>query len=154
MVVCERESHPHHWSTTTVCLKRSIFVLLLLTGLTVLLADSAYAQETIIVSDDSSMMLETEGVTDSCGCQNTRRPPWHGNVHGSCNPCCDPHTRVFHADPYGQLRMKNYARKHCLRMPSHFPRFQTWVCEGYLPYPPPPVQPRCGHCGAVIEGGF
>lgn len=115
----------------------------------------ACGQETITITEDPAMMAGDMGAgSGSCGCRNVQRPPWHGNVHGSCNPCCDPHTGMFHADPCRQLGMRRYARENCMRMPSCFPRLHTWCAEGYMPSPPPPVTPRCHQCGAVIEGGF
>ena len=119
-------------------------------------SQGARGQETITITEDPAMMMGEAG-TSSCGCNTAQRPPWHGNVqgmHGGCNPCCDPHTGVFHADPCGQLRMRKMARENCMRMPSCFPRLHTWCRDGYLPSPEPPVTPRCHHCGAVIEGGF
>lgn len=113
----------------------------------------ACGQETITITEDPTMMVQ-DGAAGSCGCEDVRRPPWHGNVRGSCNPCCDPHTGVFHADPSGQLTMRRYAREHCMRMPSHFPRLQALSRDGYLPSPKPPAMPRCHQCGAVIDGAF
>lgn len=109
-----------------------------------------------MIMEDAAMMPAEAGA-DSCGCRPVQRPPWHGNVQGmsgGCNPCCDPHTGVFHADPCGQLRMRKMARENCMRMPSCFPRLHTFCRDGYLPSPVPPVTPRCHHCGAVIEGAF
>lgn len=121
-------------------------------------SQGASGQETIMITEDPAMTgHDTGSNAGSCGCRNVQQPPWHGNVQGTacgCNPCCDPHTGVFHADPRGQLRMRRYARENCMRMPSSFPRFHTWCTEGYLPSPPPPATPRCHQCGAVIEGGF
>lgn len=107
----------------------------------------------MIVEDPAMTGMEGTG-GGACGCQNTQRPPWHGNVRGSCNPCCDPHTGVFHAEPCGQLHMRRYARENCMRMPSCFPRLHTWCRDGYLPSPEPPALPRCHQCGAAIEAGF
>ncbi len=111
----------------------------------------------MITEDPTTVVDDAASGSGACGCQSVQRPPWHGNVRGmqcGCDPCCDPHTGVFHADPRGQLRMRQMARANCMRMPSCFPRLHTWCRDGYLPSPEPPVTPRCHQCGAVIEGGF
>lgn len=110
-----------------------------------------------MITEDPTMAGMAGPGGGSCGCQDTQRPPWHGNVRGSCqpcNPCCDPHTGVFQAQPCGQLHMRRYARENCMRMPSCFPRLHTLCRDGYLPSPEPPMLPRCHQCGAAIEAGF
>jgi hypothetical protein len=136
-----------------VSLPRSIIAIVIV-GAALLSSQGACGQETIMITEDSAMMAAEGMGTGSCGCDDVRRPPWHGNVRGSCNPCCDPHTGVFHANPCGQLDMQRYAREHCMRMPSHFPRLHILSRDGYLLSPTPPAIPRCHQCGAVIDGAF
>ena len=137
-----------------VSLPRSVIAIVIVGTAALLSSRGVCGQETIMITEDSAMMAGEGMGTGSCGCDDVRRPPWHGNVRGSCNPCCDPHTGVFHANPCGQLNMRRYAREHCMRMPSHFPRLQALSRDGYLPSPTPPAMPRCHQCGAVIDGAF
>lgn len=137
-----------------VSLPRFIIAIVIVGTAAFLSSRGACGQETITITEDSAMLIEDGMGTESCGCGNVQRPPWHGNVRGSCNPCCDPHTGVFHASPCGQLHMRRHAREHCMRMPSHFPRLHAVCRDGYLPSPTPPALPRCHQCGAVIDGAF
>lgn len=141
------------WSSRTVSSFRLGLIAVMIVGFTASLSSQgACGQETIMITEDPSMMAGAG--SGSCGCNGVQQPPWHGNVQGSCNPCCDPHTGVFHANPCGQLHMRRQARENCMRMPSCFPRLHTWCRDGYLPSPTPPALPRCHQCGAVIEAGF
>lgn len=135
-------------------LPRSVIAIAIITTATLLSSRGGYGQEMITITEDSAMSVEHGMGPGSCDCGDVRRPPWHGNVRGSCNPCCDPHTGVFHANPCGQLHMRRYARENCMRMPSHFPRLHALSRDGYLPSPTPPAMPRCHQCGAVIDGAF
>jgi len=96
------------------------------------------AQETIIISEDSSLpsdaiLTTTPAAGRGSGCQDCSRPPWHGNVADDCCPC----------DPFESSRATAW-----------FTRLQGLFGDGYLPYPLPPCTPRCNTCGTVIEGGF
>lgn len=137
-------------------LLRSRFIAIMIVGAATALLSSrgACAQETIMITEDPAMMGAAGMGSGSCGCNGVQRPPWHGSVRGSCNPCCDPHTGVFHANPCGQLHMRRQAREQCMRMPSCFPRLHTSCRDGYMPSPTPPSLPRCHQCGAVIDAGF
>ena len=112
--------------------------------------------------DDTAIIMEghTGGMVMNggagCGCQNVQRPPWHGNVSGSaCGPACVPgYGSKFHANPWGQLHLRRYAREHCMTLPPCFPRLHGWMADGQMPSPEPPALPRCHQCGAVIDGGF
>ena len=137
----------------------SRFIAIMIVGTTAALLSSrgACGQETIMITEDPAMMAGSGMQHGGCGCHDAQQPPWHGNVrgmHGGCNPCCDPHTGVFHANPCGQLHMRRHARENCMRMPSCFPRLHTVCRDGYMPSPTPPALPRCHQCGAPIEGGF
>jgi len=90
-----------------------------------------------------------------CGCRGQwQQPPWHGNVQaercGQPAACCRG-SNVFQAHPFQQLQWKHSG---CVTLPPYLPRLHALCREGYLPSPVPPAQPRCGQCGAAIEGGF
>jgi hypothetical protein len=137
-----------------VSLPRSVIAIMIVGTAAFLSSRGACGQETIMITEDSVMSVGEGMGSEPCDCGDVRRPPWHGNVRGSCDPCCDPHTGVFHANPGGQLHMRRHARENCMRMPSCFPRLHTWCRDGYLPSPTPPVTPRCHQCGAVVDGAF
>lgn len=112
----------------------------------------ARAQETIVM--EGAAMSES-GVAD-CNCRGGQRPPWHGTVADEacgCGPVCRTHG-MFHADPCGQLRAKRHVHQGHVTLPPCFPRLHAWCTEGSMPSPPPPLLPRCHHCGAVIAGGY
>lgn len=115
-----------------------------------LLGSSASAEDVIIVEEGPALSTAA-----GCGCRGPQQPPWHASVRGDCcnRPCCPP-PNMFHADPCGQLRMRRYAREHCMEMPSNFPRLQGLWVDGRMPAPVPPALPRCHQCGAVIHHGM
>ena len=101
-----------------------------------------------------TMARNAIGGGSDCGCRGTQAPPWHGSVRGpACGPSCPPPT-LFHADPCGQLCMRQRAHQMGAILPPCFPRLHGWLVEGHMPSPPPPAVPRCHQCGAAIEGGF
>jgi len=103
----------------------------------------AMNRDPVIIMEDGheDSMVEELG---SAACENcqTRVPPWHGNVAGpgACGPACDPcGSPSWHYRSY---------------RPACFPRLSALMSEGYLPSPIPPCEPRCRHCGEMIEMGF
>ncbi len=112
--------------------------------------------ESITVMEEPAIAAVEAGQPEGCGCRQGQwqQPPWHGNVHAAhCGqgPACCPGSSVYQAYPFRQLHAPRPA---CVRPPSMFPRLHTLCCEGYMPTPIPPAQPRCHQCGAPIEGGF
>jgi hypothetical protein len=96
------------------------------------------------------------GMSADCNCRGGQRPPWHGSVSGEacgCGPVAQAHG-MFHADSCGQLRARRHVHQGCVTLPPAFPRLHGMWVDGQMPSPPPPVMPRCHHCGAVIAGGF
>lgn len=109
-----------------------------------------------IMMDEQPMAVADPGAGEGCGCRQGQwqQPPWHGNVNaGHCGQpaACCPGSSVYQAYPFRQLHAP---RPPCVRPPSLFPRLHALWCEGYLPSPIPPAQPRCHQCGAPIDGGF
>ena len=105
----------------------------------------------VVMDGDMMMFDESSASAGSMGmsggmisepCSTCRQPPWHGNVASpyQCGPACDP---CQPCDP-------------CARPYRHacFPRLHALFGEGYLPYPMPPCEPRCNHCGMPIPVGF
>lgn len=107
------------------------------------------AQETVTITEQAPPAA-------NCGCKGVQRPPWHGSVRGpACGPVCTPHGGMFHANPCGQLHVRQQMHATGATMPSLFPRLHTWCAEGYMPTPRPLALPHCRHCGMPIEGpGF
>ncbi len=112
------------------------------------------AQDTIGM--EGAAMGESGAAAADCHCRGGQRPPWHGSVAAEacgCGPVCRAHG-MFHADSCGQLRARRHLHQGCVTLSPAFPRLHGLWADGYLPSPPPPVMPRCHHCGAVIAGGF
>lgn len=102
----------------------------------------------MMMFDEDSTYVGSMGISGgviSEPCSTCRQPPWHGNVAGpsNCGPVCDPCQPCDPCDPCDRPH-----RRAC------FPRLQALFGEGYLPYPMPPCEPRCNHCGMPIPVGF
>ena len=124
-------------------------------GLVAALAVAAFSSIATIREVPAQETVVTEGATpgSDCGCKSVQRPPWHGSVRGpACGPACAPHGGMFHANPCGQLHVRQQLHATGATMPSLFPRLHTWCAEGYMPTPRPLAMPRCHHCGMPIEG--
>lgn len=96
----------------------------------------------MIIDEEHGASMGEEMVSAPCESCQTRVPPWHGNVAnpGTCGPACDPcGSPSWHYRSY---------------RPACFPRLSALMSEGYLPSPIPPCEPRCRHCGEMIETGF
>lgn len=100
--------------------------------------------------DEDSVSLGMSGGMLSEPCTTCRTPPWHGSVApqvcygpGQCGPVCDPCDPCQPCDPCDAPH-----RRSC------FPRLQALFGKGYMPYPMPPCEPRCNHCGTPIPVGF
>ncbi len=109
-----------------------------------------------VVMNTDAITFDGRGISESaCDCGGNSQPPWHGSVGGRCcnRPCCPPPT-LFHADPCAQLRAKDEAKAHCVKLPPAFPRLNGWRHTGRMPSPRPIVMPRCHHCGAPIPIGM
>lgn len=96
----------------------------------------------MMIDEGHGASMDDEVVSAPCESCQTRVPPWHGNVAapGACGPACDPcGSPSWHYRSY---------------RPACFPRLSALMSEGYLPAPIPPCEPRCRHCGEMIETGF
>jgi hypothetical protein len=88
-----------------------------------------------VMTDSGVMMDDGSGIMTE-PCESCRMPPWHGNVASpyQCGPVCDPCVQPH--------------RRSC------FPRLYALFSEGHLVSPIPPCEPRCQHCGAMVQVGF